>query len=69
MYRGGFESKMSNEEAKLILGFEEDEQVSLAKLRKQHKKLMMTNHPDKGGSKYVAMKINGAKDLLEKNQN
>uniref|UniRef100_A0A2K6S2N6 Mitochondrial import inner membrane translocase subunit TIM14 n=1 Tax=Saimiri boliviensis boliviensis TaxID=39432 RepID=A0A2K6S2N6_SAIBB len=54
-YRGGFEPKMTKREAALILG----------KISDAHGRIMLLNDPDKGGSPYIAAKINEAKDLLE----
>lgn len=63
-YRGGFEPKMDRREASLILGVPQT--VSSTKLKESHKRIMLLNHPDRGGSPYLAAKINEAKDLLEK---
>jgi DnaJ family protein C protein 19 len=63
--RGGFEPKMSTREAALILGV--NPSVSKSKLKEAHRRIMLLNHPDRGGSPYMASKVNEAKDLLEKN--
>lgn len=63
-YKGGFEPKMTKREASLVLGV--SPAVSKAKLKEAHKRIMLLNHPDRGGSPYIAAKINEAKDLLDK---
>lgn len=64
-YKGGFESKMNKREAALILQLGE-RGVTKELLRKKHRQLMLLNHPDRGGSPYLATKINEAKEFLEK---
>ncbi|XP_006900951.1 PREDICTED: mitochondrial import inner membrane translocase subunit TIM14-like [Elephantulus edwardii] len=67
-YRGGFEPKMTKREAALILGVRYNNASPTAnkgKIRDAHRRIMLLNHPDKGGSPYIAAKINEAKDLLE----
>ncbi|XP_011167456.1 mitochondrial import inner membrane translocase subunit TIM14 [Solenopsis invicta] len=63
-YKGGFEPKMTKREASLILNVSPT--ASKGKVKDQFNKIMSVNHPDRGGSLYIATKINEAKDLLMK---
>ncbi|MGI0116472.1 molecular chaperone DnaJ [Zooshikella sp. RANM57] len=60
----GFHTEMSLEEAAQILG------VSISAHRDEiinaHRHLMHSIHPDKGGSSYLASKLNQARDILLK---
>lgn len=62
-YKGGFDPKMSKREAGLILGVSPS--ASKIKVKEAHKRIMLLNHPDRGGSPLIAAKINEAKDLLD----
>merc|ERR1719391_1737618 len=55
-YKGGFDPKMNKREAALILGITPTANVK--KVREAHKRIMIANHPDRGGSPYIAAKIN-----------
>lgn len=58
----GRRGAMSRAEALKVLGLEEgatEEQVRAA-----HRRLILQIHPDKGGTSYLAAKINEAKDVL-----
>ncbi|KAM0948159.1 putative DnaJ domain, Chaperone J-domain superfamily [Dioscorea sansibarensis] len=61
-YEGGFQPSMTRREAALILGIREN--ATPDKVREAHRKVMVANHPDAGGSHYLASKINEAKDVL-----
>ena len=40
------------------------ERVVAEKVKEAHRRVMVANHPDAGGSHYLASKINEAKDIL-----
>lgn len=69
-HKGGFEQVMSKREAALILGvrldfFDFRESAPSKKIKEAHRRIMTLNHPDRGGSPYLALKINEAKNKLE----
>ena len=47
---------MNRREAQFILGVGEG--VDMATIKQKHRILMLNNHPDNGGSTYMATKIN-----------
>lgn len=55
-------ASMSRREALEILGL--DEPVTAKDVKAAHRRLMQKLHPDRGGSSYLAAKINRAKDVL-----
>eukprot|EP00798_Chlamydomonas_sp_ICE-L_P002673 gene2673-12776_t len=61
-YKGGFLSTMTRREASLILGLRES--AAEEKIKDAHRKIMIANHPDAGGSSFIAAKVNEAKDML-----
>ncbi|KAM0788420.1 mitochondrial import inner membrane translocase subunit TIM14 [Microbotryomycetes sp. NB124-2] len=63
--KGGFQHRMDRKEAAQILGLRESH-MTLNRLKDAHRRIMLANHPDRGGSPYLASKVNEAKDLLEK---
>lgn len=63
-YEGGFEEKMTKREAALILGVRESSTEK--RIKEAHRKLLILNHPDTGGSTFIAGKLNEAKELLLK---
>ncbi|PVU99042.1 hypothetical protein BB559_001052 [Furculomyces boomerangus] len=62
--KGGFDAKMNKREAAMILGIKES-MLTKNRIKDAHRKIMLKNHPDRGGSPYLATKINEAKEFLE----
>ncbi|KAJ7650123.1 hypothetical protein FB45DRAFT_859014 [Roridomyces roridus] len=63
--KGGFRAKMDRKEALAILGLKDGPTIR-NKIKDAHRSIMLANHPDRGGSPYLASKINEAKDMLDK---
>ncbi len=60
--QGGFQPQMNRREASMILGVRES--AGEDRVKEAHIRVMKANHPDLGGSSYIAEKVNEAKDML-----
>ncbi len=59
---GGGSGPMSRAEALAVLGL--DETATEADIRRAHRELMRRHHPDRGGSDWLAAKLNQAREVL-----
>lgn len=63
-YVGPFRPEMTQKEAKLILGLNDAESKDIKVVTKRWRTMMLKNHPDTGGSPFIASKINEAKEIV-----
>ena len=55
---------MSRAEALKILNIAPHQALDADKVREVHRKLLLANHPDRGGSTLISTKINEAKEVF-----
>ena len=49
----------------LLIEISRESQATKQKVKEAHRKIMLLNHPDRGGSPFLALKINEAKEFLD----
>ena len=55
---------MTKPEALKILNIQPHQALDPEKVREVHRKLLLANHPDRGGSTFISTKVNEAKEVL-----